>query len=169
MNNIVKISNPMLVGAMALLKKKNSPENRKLFVDELLHAKLLAPMIIIPPPEVDEDGKRKIAKDSKMTFPMMKSNDDKRFFTVFTDLNEMRQLKAEGYLSVIPVSFKSMGEIMLASGEGCNGIAINPHGESVVLNRKYVEEIVGPLKKEEGNVAEKTAEDIVAAEIASEM
>jgi len=168
MNNIVKISNPMLVGAMALLKKKNSPENRKLFVDELLHAKLLAPVMISPAPEVDENGKRTLAKDSKMTFPMMKSNDEKRFFTVFTDLNEMRQIKADGYLTVIPVSFKSMGGIMAASGEGCSGIAINPYGESIVLNRKYVEEIAGPFKKAEEAAPEQTAEDIVAAEMANE-
>lgn len=149
MNNIIKISNPMLVGAIALLKKKNSSDNRKLFTDELLHAKLLAPVVITPPPAVDENGKRTFTEDNKMTFPMLKGNDEKRYFTVFTDINEMRQVKAEGYLTVIPVTFKSMADLVIASDETCSGVIINPYGESVALNRPYIDATFGEPKKAE--------------------
>ena len=167
MNNIVKISNPMLVGAMALLKKKNSPENRKLFVDELLHAKLLTPVLITPPPVVDGNGNRKLSKESKMTFPMLKDKDDKRYISVFTDLNEMRQLKSDGYMTVIPVAFKGLAEMVAASEEACSGVAINPYGESVVLNRAYIETIAGSQKKQSAE-AEAKSEDETEAEAVAE-
>jgi len=164
MNNIVKISNPMLVGAIALLKKKNSPENRKLFMDELFHAKLLAPAVITPPPMVDENGNRKITKDNKMTFPMLKDKDEKRYFTIFTDLNEMRQIKAEGYLTVIPVTFKSMAELVAASNEACSGVIINPYGDSVALNRPYIEAVLGTLKKPDAEGKEEPIQTNVEAD-----
>jgi len=129
MNNIVKISNPMLVGAMSLLKKNSKPENYKLFVDELLHATLLAPVLITPPPEVDENGKPRVTKENKMIFPMLKDKGEKRYFAVYTDLNEMREMKMEGYVTVIPVTFKSMAAMAMVAPQGCDGIAINPHNQ----------------------------------------
>ena len=159
MNNIVKISNPMLVGAMALLKKKNSPENRKLFMDELKHAKLLAPAIITPTPEVDENGNRKVSKDSKVNFPMLSAAEGKRYFTVFTDLGEMKNVKAEGYLTVLPIDFKVMAGMLKSTDENCAGIVINPYGESVVLNRKFVDSAVGEEKAAEVQAAETQSDE----------
>ena len=62
MNNskMMQVSNPMLIGAMELLKKDKSPESIKMFMDEVLHARFLAPVVITPEPEVGEDGKVKI-------------------------------------------------------------------------------------------------------------
>ena len=68
MNNskMMQISNPMLIGAMELLKKDKSPESVKVFMDEVLHARFLAPVVITPEPEVGEDGKVKLTEENKI-------------------------------------------------------------------------------------------------------
>ena len=70
MNNskMMQISNPMLIGAMELLKKDKSPESVKVFMDEVLHARFLAPVVITPEPEVGEDGKVKLTEENKKQF-----------------------------------------------------------------------------------------------------
>jgi hypothetical protein len=87
-------------------------------------------------------------------------------FGVFTDLNEMRQLKMEGYMTVVPITFKTMATMAMVSPEGCDGIAINPHGESLVIQKAYIETIVGDLKKVDTEETAMTEpEELVAAEI----
>ena len=45
------INNPMLVGAMELLKSDNSTKHRDFFLQELLKAHLLTPATVTPKPE----------------------------------------------------------------------------------------------------------------------
>ena len=65
------VSNPMMVGSIELLKAEDTPEHRQLFLDELQKAKFLSPVVIDPVPQPDEKGQVKIARDSKVQFPML--------------------------------------------------------------------------------------------------
>ena len=50
------VSNPMLVGAIELMKAEDTPEHRSMFVDELVKAEFLSPAMVDPVPEEDGEG-----------------------------------------------------------------------------------------------------------------
>lgn len=149
MNKIVKISNPMLIGAMELVKKNNTPENCKVFIDEMLHAKFLSPVIITPTPALDENGKAKLSPESKISVPMLTAGEGKRFFMVFTDLGEMKKINTEGYMSVLPFTFKDYAAMIAQADETCQGLIINPYSNGLVVNKEMIASIMNSMKKPE--------------------
>ncbi len=155
MNKIVEISNPMLVGAMQLVKKDNTPENRKVFMDEILHAKFLAPVIITPSPELDESGNAKFTPDSQMNVPMITVDEGKCFFMAFTDLGEMREVKLEGYVSVLPFTLKDYAAMIAQADETCQGFVINPYCNGLIVSKAMVSSMIDSQKKPEADERKK--------------
>ena len=82
------VSNPMLVGAMELLKAEDSPEHRNLFLTEMVKAQFLAPAVITPMPEQGNTGELRLVPGSQVQFPMLSTQDGRHFFMVFTDKME---------------------------------------------------------------------------------
>lgn len=160
MNNKMKfISNPMLIGAMELVKKNKSPENLKVFMDELLHARLISPIVITPPPTIDENGKAKLTEENKISIPMIPGPDGKKYFMAFTDMEELKKLKAKGSINVLPFGIKDYAVMMANAADKCDGIAINPTSNGPIVNKAMVAAIMSKVIK-------KTAEqaDVQAAE-----
>ena len=50
------VSNPMLVGALELMKAEDTPAHRNMFMGELTKASFLTPAIIDPAPTEDANG-----------------------------------------------------------------------------------------------------------------
>ena len=50
MEQAKSITNPMLVGAIELMKAENTLEHRNLFIGEMIKAKFLAPVVLDPEP-----------------------------------------------------------------------------------------------------------------------
>ena len=74
------VSNPMMVGSIELLKAEDTPEHRQMFLEELQKAKFLAPVVIDPAPQPDEKGQVRIPRDAKVQFPMLSTEDGRKFF-----------------------------------------------------------------------------------------
>ena len=82
------VSNPMLVGALELMKAEDTPAHRNMFMGELTKASFLTPAIIEPAPTEDAEGKLVLAPNSKVQFPMLNTPDGAKFFMAFTDAAE---------------------------------------------------------------------------------
>ena len=159
MNNKMKfISNPMLIGAMELVKKNKSPENLKVFMDELLHARLISPIVITPPPTIDENGKAKLTEENKISIPMIPGPDDKKYFMAFTDMEELKKLKAKGSINVLPFGIKDYAVMMANAADKCDGIAINPTSNGPVVNKAMVAAIMSKVVKKPAEQADTPAE-----------
>ena len=160
MNNKMKlISNPMLIGAMELVKKNKSPENLKVFMDELLHARLISPIVITPPPVVDENGKAKLTEENKISIPMLPGPDDKKYFMAFTDIEELKKLKTKGPVNVLPFTIKDYAVMMVNAADKCDGIAINPSSNGPIVNKAMVAAIMSKVVKKPAEKAdEQTAQ-----------
>ena len=89
------VSNPMMVGSIELLKAEDTPEHRQMFLEELQKAKFLAPVVIDPVPQPDEKGQVRIPRDAKVQFPMLSTEDGRKFFMAFTDWMELKKWKDE--------------------------------------------------------------------------
>ncbi len=137
------VSNPMLVGALELLRAEDTPDHRTLFMDEVLKATFLIPAIVTPTPEPDEEGKVKIAPGSKVQFPMLTAKDGKSFFMAFTDWTELKKWKDEEGQQTFAVRFQDYADMLFRKdAEGnmnpAGGFVINPFGGNMVMTRELM-------------------------------
>lgn len=134
------VSNPMLVGAIELMKAEDTPEHRGLFMEEVTKASFIAPAVIEPDPQENEEGKLAIAPGSKVQFPMIATGDGKRFFMAFTDEGEYGKWveKNSEKLPIFALTLDDYAGMMLrkdAQGNECPalGVVINPYGANIIL------------------------------------
>ncbi len=140
------ISNPMLVGAMELMKEEDTPEHRKLFLDEVMKANFLAPVIIEPAPVKDETGTFRLQPGSQVQFPMLKTQNGMHFFMAYTDLTELKKWKDEENQQTFLLRLEDYAQMLFQKDPQGNenpaaGFVINPFG----ANRAIVRELVASL------------------------
>lgn len=171
----------MLVGIIELVREDDSEEHREMFVEELLKAKFMVPVVIIPEPIRHPDGRPMIAGDSKIQFPMIINNEKQKFFMAFTDPVEYKKwtdqnhvlntfnLKFEDFVNMlfIPDSMGNDGE--------AQGLVINPYGINMVIPKLLIASIMSaklPGIKENIDsiraMMEKQNEDEETAEVSEE-
>ena len=139
------VSNPMLVGTIELMKAEDTPEHRNMFMEELSRASFLAPAIIDPAPAEEKEGKPVIAPGSKVQFPMLSTNDGKRFFMAFTDEREYEKWveKAPERLSTFALTIDDyIGMVFKKDSQGnicpALGVVINPYGANIILPKEML-------------------------------
>ena len=103
------VSNPMLVGAIEVMKADPLPDHKNLFINEMMKAKFLAPAIIDPAPETGADGQPKLTPGSKIQFPMLTAPDGKNYFMAFTDKMELKLWKDEEGIPVFALAVDDYG------------------------------------------------------------
>nr|WP_300832652.1 SseB family protein [uncultured Acetatifactor sp.] len=138
------VSNPMLVGALELMKAEDTPAHRNMFMGELTKASFLTPAIIEPAPTEDAEGKLVLAPNSKVQFPMLNTPDGAKFFMAFTDAGEYEKwqeknqkfpffaLKLEEYAAMI-LRRDPKGNLCPALG-----MVVNPFGANIILPREML-------------------------------
>ncbi|MCI8528473.1 MAG: SseB family protein [Lachnospiraceae bacterium] len=138
------VSNPMLVGAIELMKAEDTPEHRSMFVDELVKAEFLSPAMIDPAPEEDGEGQPKIAQGSKVQLPMLSASDGTKFFMAFTDSAEYdkwQERNQKMYTFALKVD-EYAGMILRREPNGnlcpALGMVINPYGANIILPREML-------------------------------
>ena len=140
----VPVSNPMLVGAIELLKAEDTPGHRSMFVGELQKASLLAPALVDPEPVEDGEGKLKITPGSKVQFPMLTSSDGKWYYMGFTDKVEYRKWQEKNReLPFFALKFEDYARMLFgrdSQGNICSalGFVINPYGANLVVQKQMV-------------------------------
>lgn len=142
------VSNPMLVGCIELLKAEDTPEHRNMFVAELQRSHLLAPALIDPSPEEDEEGNLKLIPGSKIQFPMLSTANGKKLLMGFTDETEY-QLWVENNQPhpTFALVFDDYIGMMLHKDEEGNmpkveGIVINPCGTNLILHKDMLAQVM---------------------------
>lgn len=140
----ITVSNPMLVGAIELLKAEDTPEHRNMFVGELQRASLIAPALVDPEPVKDEEGKLKITPGSKVQFPMLTAPDGKKFFVGFTDMTEYEKWQEKNKaLPFFAMRFEDYAGMMFRKDAQGNmspalGFVVNPYGANLVVPKEMV-------------------------------
>lgn len=143
------VSNPMLMGAIELLKAEDTPEHRGMFMKEVTKASFISPAVIEPGPQENAEGKPAISPGSKVQFPMISTGDGKRFFMAFTDEGEYARWveKAPERLPVFALTVEDYAAMLLrkdAQGNACPalGMVINPYGANIILPREMLAEMM---------------------------
>lgn len=149
------VSNPMMVGSIELLKAEDIPEHRQMFLDELQKAKFLSPVVIDPVPVPDENGRVTIARDAKVQFPMLSTEDGRKFFMAFTDWTELKRWRDEENQQTFAMNFDDYAGMLLRKDAQGNispalGFVINPFGGNIVVTREMVASMIAAKLKAAG-------------------
>ena len=84
-----------------------------MFLDELQIAKFLSPVVIDPVPVPDENGRVTIARDAKVQFPMLSTEDGRKFFMAFTDWTELKRRRDEENQQTFAMNFDDYAGMLL--------------------------------------------------------
>ncbi len=160
-----KVANPLLVGAMQVLRAEDTPEHRKLMMEQLAAANLLAPVKLNPEPIQDENGEYR-PEDPKapiqMQFPMLTAKDGNRFFVAFTDNASMMDdgespnvnTPEEFRKFTVTMKIQDFARMLVTKDPNgnecpCIGVVINPFRENVLFNRQMAAAMLGLIKPAE--------------------
>ena len=127
------VSNPMLVGAIELMKADPSPEHNSLLIKEMMNAKFMAPAMVDPAPVEDGNGVFKPVPGCKVQFPMLTAADGKRFLMAFTDKLEYQKWKESENQSFVALSVAEYAGMILRKDSQAAGFVINPFGANIVI------------------------------------
>lgn len=142
------VSNPMLVGSIELLKAEDTLEHSNMFLTELLKASLLAPALVNPAPQEDEEGNLKLLPGSKVQFLMASAPDGRKYFMGFTDDAEYRLwVEKNQPCPAFALVFDDYIGMMMqkdAAGNPCpaQGIIINPCGSNLVVHKDILAQVM---------------------------
>ena len=123
------VSNPMLVGAIELMKAEDTPEHRNMFVAELVKASFLSPALVEPAPAENAEGNEK----------WQEKNQKLPFFA----------LKIEDYAAMI-LRRDPKGNICPALG-----MVINPLGSNMIIPREMLAGMMSAKMAQAKQAAEK--------------
>lgn len=155
MNPNRPVTNPMLCGTIELMKAEDTPEHRKMFLDELIRAHFLSPVIVTPTPVPDETGRMKITAEHKVQFPMISTKEGHKFFLAFTDLEELKKGHPDKDQQTFILSFDDYAGMLLRKDKDGNlppalGFVINPMSSNVVVSREMVAKVIASRMAQSG-------------------
>ena len=145
----IPVRNDELKYAIDKLKKEPSQENNINFLNEVVNAKLLAPISMDKDPEIDsKSGEVVIDKDTEIRFEMISNNQGQVFYPVFTDGTELRKVSGENQ-QIMLVNFKDLSTMIEAQREQVAGFVINPKGENMIFPTDMVITMKNEMEKED--------------------
>lgn len=145
----IPVRNDGLKYAIDKLKKEQNQENNIKFLNEVVNAKLLAPISMDKDPEIDsKSGEVVIDKDTEIRFEMISNNQGQVFYPVFTDGTELRKVSGENQ-QIMLVNFKDLSTMIEAQREQVAGFVINPKGENMIFPTDMVITMKNEMEKED--------------------
>ncbi len=138
------VANPMLIGAMELMKAEPNAEHNNMLLGEIMKARFLTPALIDPEPIVDGEGDYKLADGAKIHYSLLKAPDGKIFFAAFTDRMELEKWKSDENIHHVVLSYDEFAAMLFtpdASGNECPvaGVIVNPFGANLVMKREMIQ------------------------------
>ncbi len=132
------VSNPMLIGAIELLKADPSTEHKNMFVNEMMKAKFLTPAMVTPAPEPDENGRIRLTKDHKIQFPVLTAKDGKTYFMAYSDKLELDKWPQTEGVVIVSLMMEEFMAMTLRKESASSGCVINPFGANIIVPREMM-------------------------------
>lgn len=149
------VSNPMLMGAIELVKAEDTPEHKKMVSEEIVKAVYLTFAKVTPIPP---SGETKLPPGSNVQLPVIAAPNGKQFFLAFTDNTELKKWKIEEEQQTLAMTFDDYAMMLFRrDGQGnpspVAGFVINPMGANIIVPKEMVAHYVAArMAKEKGNI-----------------
>lgn len=133
------INNPMLMGALELLRDENTQEHRNMVMQEVLRARFLAPVVVDPPLVANEEGIARAEADRSINFLLLKAADGNSYFMGYTDMEELKRWKGQTPHQVFALKFSDYVNMLLKPDCQVNGVVINPYDHNLVITKEMIQ------------------------------
>lgn len=134
------LTNPAMVKAIAAARETDTPETRNAVINEMLRATFLMPVQVGfdgRPPRPDKDGKVAIPKNTKVSFALLSTTDQRQYFMAFTDWDELHKWRKNPAQQTMMLRFDDYA-MLLEKNEQVAGFVINPFGGNIRFERSNV-------------------------------
>lgn len=160
-DNNQSVTNPKLINALQSFDQQPTLEKQKYLFEQLKEAKLLAPIMVKMPDNVErnEDKSITLQQGTTLLFASISNTNNESFFPVFTDWEELRKWQNNEDQQILVVDL-TYYQSLLNDSKQCNGIVINPFNEGLTINRSMLETIlandISTLTENEVSISEDT-------------
>ena len=132
------ITNPKLLEAIAQFKSETNRVNEIKFLQEMLNARYLVPVIMeTPPNETMKPGER---VSTRVAFQMLTNDKNEKFIPAFTDQDELVKNTVQPRHQVAVLTVRDFA-MVFSQNPICKGFVINPFGDNMCLTREQLENL----------------------------
>ncbi len=126
------LENPQLLESIHKMYQNNNTETQNEAFKEILNAHFLAPVVLTPEPENNNNGIVTLEKNTTISFSTIVNTNKQFFFPAFTDWDELRKWKNEENQQTLIVKIEDYISLVL-NDSNISGCTINPFGENLIL------------------------------------
>lgn len=155
------VTNPKLINALQSFDQQPTLEKQKYLFEQLKEAKLLAPIMVKIPDNVErnKDNSITLQQGTTLSFFGINNANNESFFPAFTDWEELRKWQNYEDQQTLVVDL-TYYQSLLNDSKQCNGVVINPFNEGLAINRSMLETIlatdISTLTENEVSISEDT-------------
>ena len=135
-NNQKPIENPALDKAMEDMKKDRTPQNESAFVNAMKTAHFFVPANIkkVQQANANADGTVELTEQPQISFILFNNQEEKKYFPLFTNVDEYRKWSENDQHQLAGVSFKDICQILRKNNNpDVVGAVINPFGHNILV------------------------------------
>ena len=148
-NNLSPVNNPELKDAIKAAKQNPSTETTVRLLNEVVKARLLAPVSMDRDPEYDAKINEVILeKDTQISFELIKSGNGDLYYPVFTDGPEMKKCVIDKDQHSLIVNFDDLAAMLLQPQNAVAGFVINPMSDNICFSTEMIAAMKKDMEKE---------------------
>lgn len=146
------VKNTELIEAIKNAKENPSQENTVTMLNQVVKARLLAPISLDRPPVTSgEDGEVVLEKDTQVSFEMIKATNGDLYYPVFTHGPEMKKCATEKDQHSLIVNFQDLANMVLNQEKEIKGFVIDPLGQNICFTSDMIKGMLSDMKSEDKN------------------
>ena len=139
------VENPRLKQAIEAVKKDPSAENSSKFLNEIVRAEFIIPVLMDRPAEFDKTaGEIILEKDTQISFELIKTETGKQYYPLFTDEKKKKKCGVKRDQQNLIVNFDDMAAMILQPQNQVEGFTVNPMSDDM----RFSVDIIAAMKKE---------------------
>lgn len=143
------VRNDSLLESIRALKKEESKENTVRFLNEVVRARLLAPVALDREPVLDKKEREIVLeKDTTISFELIKASNGDLYYPVFTHGEALRQCGGEKDQQSMIVNFEDLANMILGQSKAVRGFVINPMAENICFPSEMIEAMIAEMERE---------------------
>lgn len=137
------VTNPVLIAAWQTFNENPSLEKQQHLFNQLKDAKLLAPIMMELPNEIEknEDNSITLKKGTTLSYVILSNNQNEQFYPLFTDWDELRKWQNVENQQTLVVNIADY-QSLLDDSSSCRGIVINPFGNTIQIDQAMLKVIL---------------------------
>ena len=144
------VRNDSLKEAMDQLRNDPTKENNIVVLNEVVSARLLAPVSMDREPELDpKTGEVILDKDTEIRFEIITNNKGELYYPVFTDGAELKKCSEEPDQRVLIVNLADLAAMIAAQNNQISGFVINPRGDNMVFPAEMIAKMSEEMMRED--------------------